>query len=464
MVILIKMKFGGICVMNCGTKSRFLWIAIILLCAVIGAVAYYAYQTQERYAITQTNKYNESFGNLVNYMNSVESLLAKAMISKDAEHSAETLTEVWRDSNLALVYLAGIPMNTEELSGTAKFLNQVSDYSYSLSRKNIKDEELSDEDFNNLKTLHQYSIQLENTLNQLSEELYANKINWDELTKNKSLEYAQAVDNVSMFSNIDANFTQYEGLIYDGAYSDHVNKADKVGLTGDEISEEEAYQKVRDFFGGERIEKINLNQFLENANIPCYDFSVKLKNQQNECNIEIAKKGGWVIEMQNNREVSQEIISQEEANEKGKTFLAEKGFPSMKETYFTKLNQVVTVNYAYENNGIMAYPDLIKVKIALDNGEILGMETTGYLNSHTSRDFDNVNFSIEEAKENLNENLEIMDEGLAIIPTEWKTELLCYEFKGKVEDREFLVYINVETGEEEDILVILDTPGGTLTV
>ena len=64
----------------------------------------------------------------------------------------------------------------------------------------------------------------------------------------------------------------------------------------------------------------------------------------------------------------------------------------------------------------------------------------------------------------MNPDLEIIDEGMAIIPTEWKTEILCYEFKGKANDREFLVYINCETGKEEDILVILDTPGGTLTV
>ena len=143
--------------MNCGTKNKMLSIAIILLIAIAVSIGYYAYHTNKSYATLQTNHYNEAFGNLVNYMNSVESLLAKSMISKDAEHSAETLTEVWRDSNLALVYLTGIPMNTEELSQTAKFLNQVSDYSYSLSRKNIKNEELSDEDFENLKSLHQYS-------------------------------------------------------------------------------------------------------------------------------------------------------------------------------------------------------------------------------------------------------------------------------------------------------------------
>lgn len=450
--------------MKCGVKNRFLTIAIILLVAIAGAIGYYAYDVNRKYNILQTNNYNESFGNIVNYMNSVESLLAKSMISKSPQHSAETLTQVWRDSNLALVYLTRIPMNTEELSQTAKFLNQVSDYTYSLSRKNIKDEELTDEEFDNLKTLHQYSVQLEGTLNQLSEELNSGTINWDDFAKRNNLEYAQAVDNISVFSNIDSNLKQYEGLIYDGAYSDHVNKADKVGLVGDDISEEQANQKVKEFFGEDKIENIWMNQFLENADIPCYDFSVKLKDQENTANIEISRKGGHIIEMQNNREVSEEKISQEEANEIGKKFLAQKGFDSMKETYFTKLGNVVTVNYAYENNGIIVYPDLIKVKIALDNGEILGVETTGYLNSHTDRQFDGVSITIDEARENINTDLEILDEGMAIIPTEWKTEILCYEFKGKVEDREFLVYINCQTGEEEDILVILDTPGGTLTV
>ena len=53
------------------------------------------------------------------------------------------------------------------------------------------------------------------------------------------------------------------------------------------------------------------------------------------------------------------------------------------------------------------YPDLIKVKVALDDGEILGIETTGYLNSHTERELVSEEISIEEARENINENLEI---------------------------------------------------------
>lgn len=102
--------------MKCETKNRLLIILSILLLVIACAIGYYAYREKNNYAILKTNEYNESFGNVVNYMNNVESLLAKSMISRSAEYSAETLTEVWKDSNLALVYLSGMPMNTEELS------------------------------------------------------------------------------------------------------------------------------------------------------------------------------------------------------------------------------------------------------------------------------------------------------------------------------------------------------------
>ena len=45
-----------------------------------------------------------------------------------------------------------------------------------------------------------------------------------------------------------------------------------------------------------------------------------------------------------------------------------------------------------------------------------------------------------------------------------ETEILCYEFKGKVNDKNYIVYINAENGREEDILLVVDTGNGTLTM
>ncbi len=411
------------------------------------------------------NSYNMAFYSLVDYVENVETYLAKSLISSTPEHGAETLTNVWREANLAQSYLARLPIESQELENTEKFLNQVSDYSYSLSRKNIYNESLSDEDLKNLKDLHNYSVELENTLNQLSEDINSGRIKWNELSNKGTVAFAQQVSTQTndSFSNLEENFHEYSGLIYDGAFSEHITSSEKKGLTGNDIDEETAKQKVSEFVGQENIKEIQSLGFSENATIPEYNFSVKT-NLENDITISVSKKGGHIIYMNSNRTVNSEIISQEEANEKGKEFLNNKGLNNMKETYYLKQDGIVTINYAYTQNDVVVYSDLIKVKVALDNGEVLGIETTGYLNNHTQRDTSKVKISKEEAKKTLNKDLEISSEGLAIIPTEYNTEILCYEFKGKVDDREFLVYINAENGREEDILIITNTPNGTLTM
>lgn len=448
-------------------KKNYLYGIMILLIIVSIVLGYFLYKENKQYTTATHNQYNFALYELIDYVQDVENYLAKAMITSTPEHGAETLSKVWREANLAQVYLAQLPVSSTELANTAKFLNQVSEYSYSLSRKNIYNEELSQEDLDNLKQLHDYSRELKNTLDQLSTDMNEGRISWDELTKDTEIAFAQQVDNLSAstFKNLDENFGEYAGLIYDGAFSEHMESADKKGLTGEEIDEEKAKQIAKDFIGEDKISELNSNGLIENGDIQVFDFNAKVKDgdDNNPLTISISKKGGHIVNMNYNRQIDIEAISQDDANKIGKEFLKSRGIENMKETYYLKEGGVVTINYAYEQNGVVVYPDLIKLKVALDNGEILGMETSGYLNNHTVRDISKAKISKEQAKSNLNKNLEITSEGLAIIPTEWKTEILCYEFKGKINDTDFLVYINAETGREENILVIIDTPNGILT-
>ena len=446
-------------------KKGHMLSVIVTLLVIVAILGFLLYRKQREYRQASENSYNMAFYELVDYVQNVETYLAKSLISSTSEHGAETLTHLWREANLAQSYLARLPIESQELSNTEKFLNQVSDYSYSLSRKNIYNEDLTQEDLNNLKELHQYSVDLENTLNQLSADLNEGRFKWDELTQKGTEAFAQQVDNISKesFSNLEENFHEYSGLIYDGAFSEHMTSQDPKALTGDDIDEETAKQKAVEFIGQDKCKEVNSLGLAENATIPVYDFSITNQNDET-INISVSKKGGHVVNMNTNREVSVESISQEEANNKGKEFLASKGFENMKETYYLKQEGIVTINYAATQDDVVLYPDLIKVKVALDNGEVLGVETTGYLNNHTIRDISNVKITVDEAKSSLNQDLQIKSQGLAVIPTEWKSEILCYEFKGKVDDKELLVYINAENGREEDILIITDTPNGTLVM
>ena len=190
---------------------------IVVLFSIIIILAILIYKKQTEYRQASENSYNMAFYEVVDYVQNVEVFLAKSLITNSPESSAESLTNVWREANLAQAYLAQLPISSNELENTNKFLNQVSEYSYSLYRKNLNDEELSDEDLKNLKDLHEYSVELENTLNQLSADINGGRISWGELTDKGTIAFAQQVSNISQdsFSNLEQNFHEYSGLIYD---------------------------------------------------------------------------------------------------------------------------------------------------------------------------------------------------------------------------------------------------------
>ena len=444
-------------------KDRHMLSIIVVLFSIIVILGLYTYKKQREFRQASENAYNMAFYELVDYVQNVEVFLAKSLISNSPESGAESLTNVWREANLALGYLAQLPIESNELANTSKFLNQVSDYSYSLYRKNLKGEELTKDDMKNIKSLHEYSVELENVLNQLSEDINGGRISWGELTKKGTIAFAQQVSNISKdsFGNLEETFHEYSGLIYDGAFSEHITRKEKVGLTGDNIDEETAKNKAKELFDNNNIKEV-ISYGRSEGDINSYNFNITF-NDDTTATVSISEKGGHVIYMERNREVTAELISQEEADKKAKEYLEQRGFKNMKETYYLKQSGIVTINYAYQQGEVIMYPDLIKVKVALDSGEILGIETTGYLNSHTERKLEKPKVSKEEAKESLNSNLTIESEALAIIPTEWKSEVMCWEFEGNVDGLDFIVYVNCETGKEEDILIITNTPNGTLT-
>jgi germination protein YpeB len=168
--------------------------------------------------------------------------------------------------------------------------------------------------------------------------------------------------------------------------------------------------------------------------------------------------------MLSDKTVSEAKIDIEEAKVLGREYLNKIGISNMKATYYINTDNMLTINYAYVQDDIVVYTDLIKVKIALDTGEIYSAECAGYIFNHTTRENISPVISEAKAKEVLNSKIEVKATNLAIIPNELNEEILTYEFKGVVEEREYLAYINAKTGEEENILIILETEGGILTM
>lgn len=164
------------------------------------------------------------------------------------------------------------------------------------------------------------------------------------------------------------------------------------------------------------------------------------------------------------RQVKSETIEIDEAKKIGLEFLDKIGIYDVKDTYYLKMENMAIINYAAYDDGVTMYPDLVKVKIALDTGEVLSVESQGYIYNHVKREKLIPGISINKAKELIDPDIEVISSGIAIIPTESKNEILVYEFKGRIDEREFIIYLNATTGVEEKILLIVNTPGGILTM
>ena len=414
---------------------------------------------------TLSNNYSQSFYELVEYSNNVETLLAKAQISNTPEYSAKTFTEIWREANLAENSLSKIPITHVTLTSANKFLNQVSDYAYSLSHKTIEDNSLSDEDLNNIKMLYDNSKTLNMTLATLEADMGNGSLSWEELTKKENnTELAQEVANISQdnFGNIEKNLQDYEGLIYDGPFSEHMTSPTPKGLGEGTFDQTQAEEIFYQYVDKSEITSLNYNGIVD-GKLRAHSFT-GVYNDGSNVYMDISEIGGKVIFISKSRQPEIATIDIEVAKSLAQDFLNSHGFESMEESYYMMEGNSVTINFAYTQNGVICYPDLIKVKVALDNGEILGIETQGYLNSHTVREFEEPKIDVNEARKLVNQNVEITSERLALIPTDWSTELLVYEFKGRVDDRNFIVYVNADTGKEEDVFLLIESENGILAI
>ena len=195
--------------------------------------------------------------------------------------------------------------------------------------------------------------------------------------------------------------------------------------------------------------------------MPCWRFS----NEDKTVACEVTKQGGYISYFLKSRISESTELTNEQGVKEAEDFLDDLGILSMKTTYYENIDNVLTVNFAYNDLDVCCYTDLIKVSVAMDDGEILGFDAKGFLVNHYDRDIPEADISQSRAKESVSPRLEIVSGRLALIPTDGLEEKLCYEFRCRAENgRNVLVYINAQTAEEEQILILVESKSGTLTV
>ena len=174
---------------------------------------------------------------------------------------------------------------------------------------------------------------------------------------------------------------------------------------------------------------------------------------------------GIVTWFTDTRQVEAARIQRDEAIERAKAFLERIGYKGMDATYSSIEFNIATIPFVAVVDGVRVYPDMVKVQVALDNGDILGFDAVGYIMNHSDdRVVQKPRLSEDEARERVNSELDVQTTRLALIPSFSDEDTLCYEFLGKYGTDDYIVYINALTGEEERILKVINLPQGEFTM
>lgn len=429
-------------------------LAIILTLSVMAVQNYRRADSAER---AVENTYMHAVESLSLNLDNIKNNLQKGMYTNSVSMLADLSEKLCSDAATAKDSLSRLPLDELDLSDAYRFLSQVGNYSAALAEKCAEGGGLSSEERENIIKLHAYADELSANMWKIEQRIENGQVTLsDTMYAATQLDADRPAAVTDGFKDFAVSDNSYPTLIYDGPYSDHIMEKSPLMLKNkSKIDLAEAVRRAKKLNGGNDYDLLTE----EEGKMPSYVLT------DGDRTVAVTKAGGYYSYMISSRSVEKQTLTANEAMNRAKQFLSGIGISGLDDSYYEIRNRVCIINFAAAQNGVTMYTDLIKVGVALDNGEILSFDMRGYLTNHTIRELPPPKISAEHALTLVSASLAPESTKLCVIPSSGQNEVFCYEVKciGK-NGENILVYLNAETGREEQILILKIGAGGVLTV
>lgn len=396
-------------------------------------------EMQAKYQNQMESVYAKAYYNLLDGVNDVDTTMAKLSVAKSEEKQEALLYEIWCASTLIEEYLATFENQDEGVRTAVKFVNQLGDYSLYLAGKLSRGESLDDNDRETLRKMRPMADALKESLKKVGTDLDGGKLFLEEDGVLES--FASAF---STFSEPDFNYPE---MIYDGPFSDALETRVAKGLEGQkEITAEEGAAIISKLFDG-ATDINHIGRF--EGHIPTENYSFTYAGHP--AYVQLSLRGGKVVNYTlSTTEEGDTAVS--EAGQIAIDFAEKLGFQNMQVVWSATAHGHTYVNLAPVVEGIILYPDLVKVKIDGDN--VVGFDSAHHAYNHRDRHLPKPAIGEDEARKNLSVT-PVRSGRLALIPDGGEKETLCYEYECEAEGTYF-IYIDALTGAETEILYVID--------
>jgi spore germination protein len=437
----------------------------VLAIALIGAVVWAGVTGSRAQSLEQqlNSGYSRGYNDLIANLENLETSLSKLQVTSTPRQYTLQLMDIWRQCGETKGILNTLPVSQVVMGDVSAFVTRMGDYCYMLGQKVTSGAPVTGEDLEQIGKLHETCVQVYLAIR---EEFEANKDRYAQLTAEGFVKVPGEGESMAKLSK---DNTEYPHLVYDGPYSESRDEQTPKSLKNEApVDEATAEKTAKAHVGGGLAGGLERMDDLKGM-IECYAFRGTVEDSGNEVYVYVTKRGGKVLLLSQTLPPAETVVPDEKTlnvlEQAGANYLAAHGYGRMKATYSQYYDGQAVINFAAVQDGVILYPDLVKVGIMMDGSKrVVGVDARNYIMAHQDRTLKAVNLSAEEARAIINPSLEITGERLALIPAEDMTERLCYEFAIRKDETDYLVYIDAVNGEEAEILKIIDTNEGSLVM
>lgn len=427
-----------------------------LAVAVIGT-GYWGYsEHQEKNAILihAENNYQRAFHDLAYQVDLLHDKIGTTLAMNSRSSLSPALADVWRLTSEAHSSVGQLPLTLLPFNKTEEFLAKIGDFSYRTAVRDLGKKPLTDEEYKTLQTLYRKSEDIQKELRNVQHLVIKNNLRWMDVELALAQDENQ-LDNtiIDGFKTVEKNVEGYSEAEFGPSFTSVTKRNEEFKrVDGKEISKQQAKTIATNFLRLNGNENIKITESGGGSDVRFYSLNIEDPKTKVQTNMDITKKGGipvWVIQ---NRTIKEQKISLNKAATISKNFLAKNGFSNQELVESTQYDNIGVFTFATNLNGVRIYPEAIKMKVALDNGKIIGFSARDYLSSNKTHPISQASLTEAQARKKINKSVKVMESLKAVIVNDLGEEVLCYEFLGTLNDDTYQIFINANTGEEEKVI------------